>query len=122
MVLILLTVATTSQSRDSRARDRDVPDTWKVADAVKAKLLHQAFAANTGALEDLGGTESTTAQDDALACADNGLLELTAVGAVLRGDIRNADGLVALEDHAGHARVGAEVQVRLYVHYTVDVS
>ena len=122
MVLILLTVATTSQSRDSRARDRDVPDTWKVADAVQTNLLHELLAADTGALEDLRGTESATAQDDALACADNGLLELTAVGTVLRGDVRDADGLVAFEDHTGYPRIGAKVQVRLDIHDTVNVS
>ncbi len=112
----------TSQSRDSRARDRDVPDTWKVADAVQANLLHKVLAADTRALEDLRGTESATAQDDALARADNGLLELTTVGTVLRGDVRNADGLIAFENHTGYPRISAEVQVRLDIHDTVNVS
>lgn len=122
MVLILLTIAVTSQSRGLHARLGNVPDTWKVADAVQANLLHEVLAADTGALENLRGTEGATAQDDALTRANDGLLKLATVGAVLRGYICHADGLVALKDHAGHARVGAEVQIRLDVHDAVDVG
>lgn len=77
---------------------------------------------DTRALQDLRGTESTTAQDDHLACADNSLLELTLVATVANGDVSNSNGLVALEDDSGDARVGAQVKVVLDIHDTVNVG
>lgn len=72
---------------------------------------------------DLRGTERAGANDDHLARLDDGLLDLPAVGAVARGNVRNTDGLVVpVEEDAGHTGVAAQEQVVLHVHNAVHVS
>ena len=71
----------------------------------------------------LGGAKSAGADNDHLARLHDRLLNLSAVSAVARRDVCDADGLVVrVEEDARHARIAAEVEVALDVHHAVDVS
>jgi hypothetical protein len=85
--------------------------------------MEKLAVTDTGALEDLGGPESTRGQDDHLAGLDDGFLELTTVGTVTRGYIRNANSLiVVVEENARDASVAAQEKVVLDIHNGVDIS
>jgi len=97
-------------------------NSWEVADNGNSELLEVLSITDTRAFQDLGGTESTTAQDDHLACTDNGLLKLALVTTVADGDVCNSNGLVTLKDDSGNTRVGAQVKVVLDIHDTMDIG
>jgi hypothetical protein len=98
-----------------------LPNAGKVADTLDVELFQEFRRANARAFENLGRAERSAADNDPLTRLDDGLEGLSRVRAVARGNVRDADGLVSLEDDARHTRIRAEEEVVLDVHHAVHV-
>ena len=86
------------------------------------ELVEHFRVADARALEDLRRAECARAEHDHLARLDDRLHDLRVVRAVPRGNIRDTDGtVVPVEEHAAHARVGAEIEIALHIHHAVHV-
>ena len=113
----------------------------EVTDDLDTELTEQLAVADTRALEDLRRAQGTRAEDDHLAGLDlekmytsntaqnirdirayDSLVELTAMSAIARRDIGDANSLVVVvEENAVDTRIAAEEQVVLDIHDGVDV-
>ena len=121
MVLILLST-TVGQPPTCIDGENVTHPTRKVRHDLQVEPPQATCRTYARAFQDLRRTERTAAQDNVAPGLDYGLLHLSLMRAVPSWDVRDPDGLVALEEDAGNAGVGAQEQVVLLVHDAVDVG